>query len=684
MTDAPIRPTRPHTATQLLLARGGDPFDQARSAVDEARRSVTELLAVLPTQQQGLRETFTRLASGLSLAEQRLSGWQLSEVESRTLAMPTVTSWGEPTMGPDAPVGSTPAAENPDDEPVYGFRTLLGPAVGRLEAAASRLPPAGTYPSGGMHRLMLAGEVAEAARAADHITCVFTAAVWDFERPAMPLNPAGSGRIELRSSARAAPQRRWARRARVLFSSGRVQITTSAGVRVIGEEEPIASLMHVSPPTPRDVLAGYDPAERWAPVPLYDELGVIHFCSESGYSLGAVAVADWLTQPEYQVGQYRATVPAAEQLRARDLLVWGLDTAGFTQGAALLGVPIRRGVMHPPSAGPLQAPSGWRSRAQQAMMPQGGVAPRSLASPGATGFDPEPLIDLLRPAPHLQEYRGGGTRPTVAYKRRAKRRRFWRGDTGPASPANWVLRGPAAWAIVIGGIGSAYLLAETWFIRLCVLWAVAAVIEPWLWWCYELLRDRRARRPAAVYHPGRSSGRTRGFARRTALLYDGSDLGVRGPGGHEAWVAGPHDTERGVVAMRRLMDDGGPWAVALVDRTGRWRAVLPFDHWVPSDDLTSLAGFAETAGLTVGDTYATRVLPTDDVFTDASPTSRARSTGPASRGLLILGFWAAVTTPITLGGWTVATAGLLTLLALAVFPVLARSWWQRRMAQTTR
>ncbi|UFU07871.1 hypothetical protein [Ruania halotolerans] len=675
MSDASMRPARPHTATQLLLARGGDPFEEAGSSVSRAHRSVAELLAFLPPQHQGLRQLLVRLTDGLTRTQERMSGWALTDIETRTLAMPTVTSWGEPMISQDAPVGQAPPTTDPNEEPIYGFRACLAATVQRIEAVAQRLPPAHQRPAGGMHRLMLAGDVAEAARTAEYITNVFTAAVWEFERPAVPLTPASSGRIELRASARATPQRRWARNARVLFTADRVQITTSAGVRTIGTDEPIAFLMHVAPPVPRNVLAPYDPAERYAPVPLYDELGVVHFCAASGHSLGAIALADWMVQPEYQVGQYRATVPAAEPLRARDLLVWGLETMGIARGAAILDVPIRRGVMHPPTATPLKPTR--RPRAAG-----GTVTP--AATPGSPGYDPPAVVDMVRPAPHLLAYRGGGAYPVVAYKRRAKRRRFWRGDTGPASPANTVIRGPAAWAIVIGGLGSAYLLADTWFIRLCVIWAIVAVAEPWLWWGYQVLRDRSARRPIALYRPGKSPGRTRAFAHRAALAYDGTDLSVRGPGGHVAWLSGPGDTELGVVALRRLMDDDGPWAVALVDRWGHWRAVLPLDAWVPSGDLTNLAGFAEAAGLSVGDTHAARVQPTDDVFADGSRSSRARSVGPASRGLLILGFWAAVTTPITLAGWSVATAGLLTLLALAVFPVLGRAWWLRRMAQTTR
>src|SRR5699024_10725565 len=103
------------------------------------------------------------------------------------------------------------------------------------------------------------------------------------------------------------------------------------------------------------------------------------------------------------------------------------------------------------------------------------------APPATAGYQPPALIRLLRPAPHHQPYRGTGTKPAAAHKRRQQRLKFWRKDTGPGSPINHVVRAAAPAAIWIGGLGSAYLFAETFWARLCLLWAVVAVLEPWSW-----------------------------------------------------------------------------------------------------------------------------------------------------------------------------------------------------------
>ncbi|QOR69459.1 hypothetical protein IM660_12245 [Ruania alkalisoli] len=679
MTDLP-RPARPHTATQLLVARGGDPFEQARTGVARARTAVAELLTVLPPEQDELRAAFTSLDASLDLGQERLSGWQLSAAERTTLAGPSLPSWGETSLTTQAPVGTQPPDVLGEVEPVYGFGDALQVVRHDVGRAAEQLPPSHHAPAGGLHRVMLAGFMAETANTAEHLAHVFTAAVWDFERPAMPPVPPALGRIELRPAARAAPQRRWARQARVIFTPGRVEIIHSGGTRVIGETEPIAMVLHVVPPPVRDVLAPYDPAERFARIPGWDELGVLHFCSASGHSLGAIAVADWLVQPKYVIAQERSTAPAGGPLRGRDLLVRTLELGGFGAGVAMLDVPLRRGVLHPPNARPPEGDDRKRSGTQ----PTGATVRFPEAVPGSMAFNPQPVVDLIRPAPHLQPYRGRAARPAAAFKRRLKRYKRWRGDTGPSSPVNSIVRGPAPWAIGIAGIGGAYLLAETWFVRLCALWAVLAVVEPWAWALLERLRDRRQWRPVAVYRPGASAGVTRAFASRAALLFDGRDVGIRGPGGHEAWCSGPGQTEPGVVALHRLMDDQGTWAVALVGRTGQWRTVLPLDSWVPDGDLTALAGFAREAGLSLSDTRAERVTVSDDVFADGTPSSSARSRGPAGRGLLILAFWAVLIAPLTLWGWRVATAGLLLLAVAAALPVLVRWVWERRMVRPAR
>src|SRR5690625_7740610 len=94
---------------------------------------------------------------------------------------------------------------------------------------------------------------------------MFSAAVWDFDRPAMPVLPSGAGRIELRPSPRAVPQTRWARYARLLFTQGRVEVTTTEGHEVIGEDDPIAYLMHVAPHSRTTTWYLDEHRERYAP-----------------------------------------------------------------------------------------------------------------------------------------------------------------------------------------------------------------------------------------------------------------------------------------------------------------------------------------------------------------------------------------------------------------------------------
>ena len=67
---------------------------------------------------------------------------------------------------------------------------------------------------------------------------------------------------------------RWARYARAMFLTDRVELTTGTGRRVIGSDNEIAFLLHVVPPSPTTEVISYETAEQHAPVPLYDELGV--------------------------------------------------------------------------------------------------------------------------------------------------------------------------------------------------------------------------------------------------------------------------------------------------------------------------------------------------------------------------------------------------------------------------
>ncbi|WP_277051342.1 hypothetical protein [Ruania albidiflava] len=664
-SSRPAPPQYPTTATLMLLAQPGDPFAQASARAEAAHRAINELLELLPGDQQQLAEQFHPARRAAWYAASVLRTWTLSVQEAAVLASTTVPSWAEAPMLEDVWVGSEPVRLA--DEAVYGFEGAITPLLAHLTGAVDALAQGQATFGTGLRRVMLAAAVAEFAARTEAVVSMFTAAVWDFERPAMPAPAGSSARVELRSGPRAHPQARWAHLARLLFVPGRVEITTAEATVVIGADRPVAALMHVAPPSPRAVLSGYDVAERYAQLPLQDELGAVHLCDADGYSLGAIAVADWLNQPWLQVGQQVATTPGDPPQAARDRLVWGLQATGIVDGAAVLGVPVRRGVMHPPIHPALT----------------GTLRAASPTPPGTPGYQPRELVRLLRPGPHHQPYRGGATKPAAAYNRRLQRMKFWRKDTGPASPINSVVRSAAPAAIWIGGLGSAYLFSGTLWAQLCLLWSAVAVSEPWLWWAWVHLRDRSRRPMTAVYRPGRYPGGTRRFAGRAALLFDGTDIGVRGPYGHLAWAAGPWDPHLGIVAVHRLLDGGQPWAVALVDQGGRWQFVLPIEQWAPGGDLAPLAGFAEAAGLTVADAQAERLEGGADVFDDRTPQAQRVHSGPPTRGMVILMFWCLTVVPFTLAGNPLATLALLVLAAVAVVPAAARSLWQRLLSRTT-
>ncbi|TDE89705.1 hypothetical protein EXU48_20010 [Occultella glacieicola] len=660
-----VQPAVPRTPSQLLLAGGGDPFDRARAAVDSALATVHELLGFLPAEQDQLHGRFTTLASMLDADRRMLADWRLVPAEQQLLGTVTPPTWGEYATLAGAPAGRTPVNPDPQAEPVYGFNAVLGHVGGALKSATDALAQFGGQ-LGSSRRFLLAGNVANAAADVDHLAAMFTAAVWDYERPAMPTLPARSGRIELRASPRARPQTRWARYARAMFVADRVEFTTAQGRRVIGLDTPIEYLLHVAPPSPVDVLAPYDPAERYARVPLYDELGAVHFCNAAGQSMGAIAVADWLVQPEVTQAQSWSAAPGAEHLRAHGRLVWALQASGITAGAATLRVPIRRGVAHPPMADPSRVRPKARAGAT-------GVA----SAPNPAAMPIEAVADVIRPAPHLLPYRGTAARPADAHRRRAKRGNTLNKDTGPASPLNAIIRWPALAAIIIGGLGSAYLLANTWWVRTCVILMFAAVLEPWLWWLWSWARDHDVRRMKAVYRPGAAPGRSNRFSRRAALLFDGANVGIRTATGHEAWLAASSDTDIGLVSVQRLMHQGQAWAFALTDRWGHWRAVLPAEAWAPGGDLSGLAGFAQAAGLELGDTSAVPFTVANDPLQESSAFAATRSTGPRTRGMVMLGIYALSVAPLTLLGSRTATFMLFLVAAIALTPTFLRFVWNR-------
>ena len=657
MSRPPALPAAtPRTTTQLLLARGGDPFEQTRTIVTSAWQSVSELLELLPKEQRALRSRFESIRDLLERAEPALPS-SLAGNGSAALSPQMMGSlgWGEPVVVAGAPVGREPVNPDPSTEPVYGFRNALDGTQRYLKDSTDALRMGSQ--TWGAQRIVQAAAVAHAASAVDHLAAMFTAAMWDFERPGMPALPSKSGRIELRASPRATPQTQWARYARAMFLTDRVELTTATGRRLIGAETPIAYLMHVVPPSPTATVVAYDPAEAYGPVPLFDELGVVHFCAEDGRSLGAIAVADWLAQPELTVAQGAAVQPA-ERIRGYDRLVWALEASGISAGAATLRVPIRRGVQHPP-----HADTGALSTAGKTRTTVPGAQPPPVAA------------DVVRPGPHLMPYRGWAADPGRAFVRRQRRHKARQIDLGPSSRVTEVLRAAFPTTLWAGCLLSAYLLEREWWVRLLVILAFACVIEPWLTWVVRWFADRDMRRMVASYRPGAARHTSRAFQVHARLMFDGANIGMRTGTRHEAWAAAGSDGDLGVVALNRLLHDGETWGYAFVDRLGRWRLVLPADSWAPDGDLTGLAGFARAADLELGDQQAPPPIVRDDVTLETSPMARARSRGPRTRGMVICAIHALAAFVVTLPGSTTASIYTLSIAAIALVPVFLRWLW---------
>ncbi|MFV0253368.1 MAG: hypothetical protein ACK5H2_08520 [Beutenbergiaceae bacterium] len=659
MATSPSPPAAtPRTATQLLLARGGDPFDTAREQVSSAVVSVEQVIGFLPAAQHNLRERFTMLARHLQAAlplipTERLDPSQLHAI-ANTAANPMLPQLHEAAVTAGTPAGSSPAV--PGGEAIYGFGAAFGGVSQYLNDSYEALRN-GIH-SWGPHRLIQTAALAHAAHLVDQLAVGYVAAIWDFERPAMPGVPSVTGRVDLRTGPRAAPMTRWARQARVTFLSDRVEFVTASGRQVVGTELPIAFLMHVLPGAPGSVVQPYDPAERYAPLPGYDELGLVHFCDAQGYSMAAIAVADWIAQPEVMLAQAAAKGPNPA-LRGFDRAIYALQAAGITDGAATLRVPIRRGMQHPPSA--TQTGPTW------------------LFQPGSYAAEAQPppvAVKPIRPAPHLLPYRGWAANPVRALRRR-QRRKNWHGiDLGPGNPVTEVLRAAYPSLLWIGVLGSSYL-TDVWWMHALAIVAAITVTEPWLTWAFWWFTDRDKRRMSSSYRPGIVAGTNYGFQLRARLLFDGSDIGVHSGRGFEAWVGGPGDPSRGVVAIHRLMHQGQAWGFALVDQVGHWRLVLPAHDWAKPEDLSGLAGFAAAAQLRLDDEQAAPVNLDNDLLAAQSRASRTRSTGPPTTGMVRVGVHALVAVIVTLPGGWYGTGYAAAIAAVALLPVAVRAVWRR-------
>mgnify|MGYP001294634647 FL=1 len=691
----PLLPAHyPRTATQLLLAQDA-PFEFSRTQVTAARLAIIELIEFLPAAQHEVRAQFERLDRQLEQFEGNLRHWTFDGAEFGSIrAKPPL---GQEWVEPGAPVARVPVPRRHAEEPVFGFAPAYAEVLADLAGTVHAMSMSSARRTGLMQALYLAGRAAHGAQRARHLTAMFSAAVWDFERPAMPALPSAAGRIELRPSPRAVPQTRWARFARLLFTRGRVEVTTADGHEVIGVPEPIAYLMHVAPPRPTTTEYLADPAERYAPVPRFDDLGAVHFCTQSGYSMGAVAVADWLAQPDLLVRQPALTGAEVTELSQHANVVWALEASGIVAGAAVLDVPIRRGVAHPPPlslpAPATTTPQWWPARLRKGASsddaspaagrredrPTGGPADDEPAGGRRTPVpaDPLPAVRMLRPAPHLLPRRGLAATRKHAIGRRTKRQ-F---EVGPASPLQPWLQRLAPIAVAWGAADLALSDQSGWFTWIVVGLALLAAAEPWVWWVGHWLVDRDWRTMVAVYHPGASEHASKQFAQRAELRFDGANIGVRGASGHEVWIAGSSDEDLGAVALVRLHHKDTTWGFAFADRAGRWRVVLPAAEWAPGGDLSGLAAFAGAAGLSLVDLHAEPGSFEDDPFTGRGSERLRRSRGPRTRAMIWLTCWAVGMFVLTVAAPGSAQVGfLLAVATLAGGPVLLRwairRWWR--------
>lgn len=674
----PLPAVYPRTATQLLLARDTNPFDEARQRLHDAWQALSELAQFLPDEQRRLKQEFDKLAAGIRDLHEHARMWLITQPQLDALRKNPPPGWGEAIVSDGAPVAPYPVPRNHQEEPVFGFAAAFGGLQEELRSVTNAATTPGPTGSGLLHALHLAGRAALLADHAYTVAAVFTAAVWDFERPGMPMLAAASGRIELRPYPRSAPHTRWARYSRAMFLKNRVELTTSDGRVLIGDQSPIAYLMHVVPPSPTTAQVLADPAESQLPVPHYEALGTIHFCTEDGYSLGAIAVADWTAQPQAIVNQPRLTGTDHDQLRQHRFMVWGLEAAGIVAGAAVLEVPIRRGVAHPPMHQSV-APTAGSSGTPQSSTAQSGTLQQTGGPPDLLARDPAPGVRLLRPSPQLLPYSPPGTSRGAARRRRSGNRFI----VGPASPLQPWLQWLAAPAISLAALALLFTSQPGFWTYLWLSIALLAAAEPWLWWLAQWLRDRDWRTMTAVYHPGKSEAASNRFARYAELRFDGSSIGVRGADGHEAWIAASSDEDLGATALLRLQHDGDTWGFAFTDRLGRWRLVLPAAEWVPSGDLTALAGFAQRAGLELGNANATPDALDLNLFAGRGTERQRRSRGPYSRGMLWTMYWALGAFAVTLPAASHLSHALLLVIGLvAGVPVIVRAllarWLDRR------
>lgn len=610
-----------------LYSRGVDPLTGAARQVHAAILACQDAVDAV-TEDPDLREAFEYALRQLELGSRMLS-------ETRFNAPPDVPALTELARLPelaDAPRLSEPVATS--REPLYGLRSTLSGALSFLAQSVRDLGTAPRRDAAPRNVLPQIAQLATAARRMERVADIVVAHVLEQRLPSTPQLPGVGGDVELYASGRAVPYRRAGMRARVRFTPGRVEVTTTEGRISVGQDSPISALLWVAPSETSALTDALDLSESLVPQPEQDELGTIHVLDTNGRSMLALTVADWASQPTTVVDQPLVDGSMADVPLAVSRGILALEALGFTRGATTIGVPLRRGLAHPPVA--------------------------------------EDAPARVRPAPDQPPYLRKEATTERARKRRRSWARYWHLHLGPTLPGLRPLR-----------LLAPYLLAVAPFViwpgggrnivQLVVLVAtLCCLLEPFVSWGVRWARDQAMPAKArATYRAGVGP-----FAPRLDLR--AGDLVLSSRSGHRTRLPGPTDGDLGVVRIVRLRSAGGTWGYALADARWRWRAVLPAQEWAPTGNPAALEKFATAVGLGLAEQDVEPLPRLAEETVAPGEAAATRWTGPWPRALVLLGFCATPAAVVaTIWGphrsmWLGLTELALTYGAAAVVSLLTR------------
>lgn len=590
--DATAAPAR-------LYATGHDPVTAAANEVHAALAACEDAIDSVGTSDEDLREAFEFARKQLDLAARMTADTTVTHLQ-RVASLPVGASR-------HAAITDTPRLQvpvNESREELYGLRATLRGALSFLADAVRDLSALHRRGASVDAALPVLGLIAVSATRLIRIADVVVAHLEMRSSPHPPELPGIGGDVELYSAGRATPQRRAAMRARVRFTPGRVEITTAQGKFSIGQASAIGMLLWVAPGVQSALEQVMDPSESWTAQPEVDGLGTVHILDTSGRSLAALELVDWASQPSTVVDQALVDSSAGEVALGAARGIYALESLGFARGAATIGVPLRRGLAHPPAA--------------------------------------ETSMGLLRPSPQRQPYLGRDATPANFAARRHARRRWFNRDLGPTASYSWITRPLLPYFVALAPLfiwpGGGRSVVQ-------IAFAIATLLmlaEPFVSWAWPLVRDLDVgARPVARYRAGGGL-----FAPRLELR--GRDLVMTSRSGHRTRLPGPGDGDLGITRILRLRWQGQVWGFALADDRWRWRAVLPAAEWTADPRAEGLENFARVVGLAVAEQDAP-VLPRLEQETAAPGLAAAsRSFGVPARGLIILGIFASPAAALSL------------------------------------